>query len=244
MSDFDRPTSTLYERPSRRRPAGGRPTGSRLGDRIARTITGIDRSRPELADWEADGELEYAVEDRTQPIWDQTDERYPRARNGYDPDAVERHVAELERELAELRTNRNPSEAVAVEIEKIGEQTSSILLLAHDQAQKLKREAQDQADRCLADAAANAVKMTEDAKRKLGELDTETDSVWQERSRLLQDARGVAGALLTLVDEAAERFPSEAEKSATGSHPKPIAAAEVATAEISAVLDEPEDPQE
>lgn len=226
MSDFDRPASTLYERPARRRPAG-----NRIGDRLARTFGGFERTRAEVPEWESDGELEY-VEDETQVVWEPQDARYPRSRNGYDPMAVDRHVAELEREVAMLRT-REPAESVATEIERIGEKTSSILLLAHDQAQEIKRDAQEQADRCLADAAGNAVKITEDAKRRLRQLDLETDAVWQERTRLLLDARNVATALFTLVEEAAERFPAEGERT----QPVPISAeaSEPATSESDAI---------
>ena len=40
-------------------------------------------------------------------------------------------------------------------------------------------------------------------------LDSETDSVWRERERLLEDARNVGLALIALAEEAAERFPAE-----------------------------------
>ncbi len=175
MSTVPPRRSTSGPRPA----AASRSAGTRLGDRLARTFAGLQNAgrhelpeRSEVAeapDWEGDGDYEYTVEDHTQPLWefDDSQDRYPRIRNGYDPIAVDRHVAELEREIDGLRGHQQPSQAVAEEIEKIGEQTSSILLMAHEQAQAIKREAQEQADRCLGDAAANAVKMTEDAKRKL-----------------------------------------------------------------------------
>ena len=52
----------------------------------------------------------------------------------------------------------------------------------------------------VADAAENAVAITEQAQRKLESLDVETDVVWQERARLLEDARTVAGELVALVE--------------------------------------------
>jgi hypothetical protein len=51
--------------------------------------------------------------------------------------------------------------------------------------------------------------MTASAKRKLAELDSETDSIWRERARLLDDARDVGLALIALAEEALERFPAE-----------------------------------
>jgi hypothetical protein len=82
-------------------------------------------------------------------------------------------------------------------------------VVAHDKAHETTRLAQEQADRCVADAASNAVALTEDAKRRLQSLDMETDTVWQERTRLLDDARAVGAALIALIDEAEARFPEE-----------------------------------
>ena len=54
--------------------------------------------------------------------------------------------------------------------------------------------------------------MTEDAKRKLRQLDTETDAVWAERGRLIEDVRNVATALFSLAEDAADRFPEDADR--------------------------------
>src|ERR1019366_3842950 len=119
--------------------------------------------------------------------------------------AVDEHVAELERELSQLRASERSDSSVAAEIERIGEQTSAILFVAHDQAQ-------EQADRCVADAAANAVAISEEASRRLRQLDGETDSVWRERARLIDDVRHVSGDLATLAQEANDRFPAEPDR--------------------------------
>ncbi len=108
--------------------------------------------------------------------------------------------------------------SITDELERIGEQTASILVVAHDQAHETTRLAQEQAERCVADAAANAVA---DHRRgqgsKLRELDAETDAVWRERERLLEDVRTVSAALANLADQASERFPAAEPASATGS---------------------------
>ena len=61
------------------------------------------------------------------------------ARQGYDCVAVDEHVADLERELieldrelADLRARTPSGRQVEAEIHRIGEQTSTILLAAHD----------------------------------------------------------------------------------------------------------------
>jgi hypothetical protein len=153
--------------------------------------------------------------------------RFPIARQGYDCLAVDEHIAELERELAELDEellqlrSRPPVEnEVAAEIHRIGEQTSSILLTAHDKAQETTRRAQDEAERCVADAAANALAITEGANRQLREI---------ERKLFVQDIRNIAGALSSLAEDAeTEAGPSSSQ---VGS-PPPVRA------------DEPQEPYE
>src|SRR6185312_10487546 len=120
--------------------------------------------------------------------------------------------AALEREMDDLRAQRSPAPAVEEELERLGEETSAILRVAHEQAAEITRRAQTQADRCVSDAAANAVAMTEDAKRKLRQLDTETDAVWAERGRLIEDVRNVATALFSLAEDASDRFPEDGDR--------------------------------
>ncbi|MGA2013618.1 MAG: DivIVA domain-containing protein [Solirubrobacteraceae bacterium] len=155
----------------------------------------------------AGGPREPEPEPELQP--DEVAPAFPLARFGYSRVAVDARVHELERELAELRAQgRQQPISITEEIERIGEQTASILVVAHDQAGETTRRAQEQAERCIADAAANAVAMTNDAKQRLQELDAETEAVWRERERLLDDVRTVSAALATLADEASDRFPA------------------------------------
>ena len=137
------------------------------------------------------------------------DAHFPVGPIGYNRSAVDERIAELEHELEQLRATTEPPVSITDEIERLGEQTASILVVAHDQAHETTRAAREQADRCLADAAASAAAMTENAKRKLGDLDNETDAIWRERARLLDDARDVGLALIALAEEALERFPGE-----------------------------------
>jgi DivIVA protein len=150
---------------------------------------------------------------------------FPVGRLGYNRAAVDARIAELEAELAELRAIP-PQPSITEEIERLGEQTASILVVAHDQAhettrlahekaQETTRLAQEQADRCIADAASNAVAITEKAKRELKELDEETDTVWRERTRLLEDALTVGQQLGALSEEATARFPAEGKPAGT-----------------------------
>lgn len=212
MSGFDRPGVTLDE-PAKRRSPGSRLAD--LGDRLARTFSTSDQTLPNRE--VENGEVEFPLDGGRPVPWDdQALPRFPIAKKGYDCSAVDEHVADLERELveldrevADLRAGTAASGEVATEIERIGEQASAILLAAHDGAQETTRAAQAQADRCIADAAANAIAITTKANRELGDLESEKTSVYRERALLLEDIRRVGAALSSLADDAPEHFVPE-----------------------------------
>ena len=212
MSDFERSGTTVDEPAKRRSPENW---FADMGDRLARGFNSFDRPQAEEPEWEVYDERG-GVDQPTAPVdalpWDSDRKRFPTVLHGYDRDAVDAHVAALEREVEELRDQRSPAPAVEAEIERVGEETSAILRVAHEQATEITRRAQSQADRCVADAAANAVAMTKEAKRNLRQLDSETDAVWAERGRLIEDVRNVATALFSLAEDAADRFPEDGER--------------------------------
>ena len=211
MSGLDEPGTTLDE------PAKQRSMSSRfgdLGDRLARTFAPVDPIGEDSPIQRTNGATELpAVRESVPRRRELVVRRFPIARRGYDHHAVDQYVAELERELAELRAG---SPSVTAEIERIGEHTAEILSLAHEKAQETTRGAQAEADRCLANAASNAIAITEEAKRQLAEVDSDTDAVWRERARLIDDVRSVATALFSLADEAGERFAAEPERGEPG----------------------------
>ena len=213
MSDPDTPDATVDE-PGKQRSASSR--FAELGERVARRFGTVDHGADTSSgepggEWEDDESAspEPVVVART-PLAPPLVPLFPTARHGYDRSAVDEHIAELEREIAGLRGAS--ASAVATEIERIGEQTAAILRTAHEQAQETTRRGQLQADHVLSAAAANAVAITEDATQQLRRLDSDTDSVWRERGRLIEDVRIIATALLALAQDAAERFPAEPEK--------------------------------
>ncbi|HET6864885.1 MAG TPA: DivIVA domain-containing protein [Solirubrobacteraceae bacterium] len=218
MSDFER-SGMAYDEPAKRRSPGT--FFADLGDRLAKGFTAIDRPADEEPEWDPhDSYEEYEEHDQPTAVadalpWEQDHhrKRFPTALHGYDRDAVDAHLAALEREMAELRAQRSPASAIEEELERLGAETSAVLRVAHEQAAEITRRARVQADRCVADAAANAVAMTEDAKNKLRQLDTETDAVWAERGRLIEDVRNVATSLFSLAEDASDRFPEDGDRS-------------------------------
>jgi cell division septum initiation protein DivIVA len=182
-------------------PADGEPEEGEAMDRRA-----VDR---EPAERQPVGrELRAEPRRETPPTEPDDPSRFPLAPFGYNRAAVDEHLATLERELEQLRAKDAPMASITEELERIGEQTASILVVAHDQAHETTRMAQEQAERCVADAAANAVAMTEEAKKRLRDIDNETDAIWRERERLLEDVRVVSAALASLADQASARFPA------------------------------------
>jgi len=217
MSDFER-SGMAYDEPAKRRSPGT--FFADLGDRLAKGFTAIDRPADDEPRWDPHEDPYDPYDEPDQPTvaadvpaWEQDRKRFPTALHGYDRDAVDTHLAALEREMADLRAQRSPAPAIEEELERLGAETSAVLRVAHEQAAEITRRAQVQADRCVADAAANAVAMTEDAKRKLRQLDTETDAVWAERGRLIEDVRNVATSLFSLAEDASDRFPEDGDRS-------------------------------
>src|SRR5579862_396120 len=193
-----------------------RPAGERLAnfrERVSRALQSLDRGpvpHPPQHPLE-EGERHPLAADLGEPL----DELpagatgFPVGPLGYNRAAVDERIAALEQELEELRATTPPAASINEEIERLGEQTASILVVAHDQARETTRLAQEEADRRIAEAGASADAITREARRQLDALDNETDVVWRERMRLLDDARSIGQALIALADEAAGRFPPE-----------------------------------
>ncbi len=214
MNNFHRPHGGLQEADAPEDAV--RSPFSDLAGRFANWMTGAER----LPMDETAPEREPVTRDREEPpaaSGGEDSTRFPLAPFGYNRSAVDEHLASLERELDDLRIKQAPAASITDELERIGEQTASILVVAHDQAHETTRLAQEQAERCVADAAANAVQITAEAKAKLRELDAETDAVWRERERLLEDVRVVSAALANLANQASERFPAAEPASSAGS---------------------------
>ncbi|HEY1510104.1 MAG TPA: hypothetical protein VGF93_13930 [Solirubrobacteraceae bacterium] len=217
MTEHDRPGATA-DRPAKHKQASSKLAD--LGDRLARTFAPVERvertPKTPAEPWDVATEAHFAVSDGADAPWEDDESTFPIVRHGYDRHAVDHYLNELEQEIDELRIQRKPEPTVSDEIKKIGEQAAAILQTAHQQAAETTRKAREEAEKCLSDAAANALAMNDDAKTKLRTLDSETDSVWRERSRLIDDVRSVATALFSLAEEATDRFPAEGDKRGGG----------------------------
>lgn len=184
------------------------------------TPTGASTATPTASDGPIRPELDDDPDDADDARDAAAGSRFPTAALGYNRQAVDQRIAALEAELERLREAVDPPVSITEEIERLGEQTASILVVAHDKAHETARAAQARAARAVTEAAHNAERITAEAQRRLRVLDEETDAVWRERERLLDDVRTVSAALVSLADDATARFPAAPEPSAPA---KPVA---------------------
>jgi cell division septum initiation protein DivIVA len=134
---------------------------------------------------------------------------FPLVIRGYDRRMVEEHVELLTGRLAELEALQSPSVAVQEALERVAADTGSILKEAHETADGVLSRAQAEAERMMREAREEAERTIASAEARVRQLAIDTDSLWQERMRLIDDSRAVAASLAGLADQAADRFPPE-----------------------------------
>ncbi len=154
------------------------------------------------------------------PVPIAADVDFPLVLRGYDRLAVDAYVKKTTQLVAELQATRSPEAAVRRAIERVGEQISGILQRSHETAAQITTQSRSEAEERLEVARREAANIVEDAERRVRELDAETDRIWVERHRIVDDARELAAQLNALADDAGERFPAAEE--AAG--PAPVAA--------------------
>lgn len=134
------------------------------------------------------------------------DREFPLALRGYDRQAVDAYMQKTSRLIAELQTTHSPEIAVRRALERVGEEVASILGRAHEAAEQITTRSRVEAENRLQAAHREARKITTEAKRQLTELDADTDRIWEERARIVEETSELAAQLVGIADEAAERF--------------------------------------
>jgi cell division septum initiation protein DivIVA len=125
---------------------------------------------------------------------------FPLAIRGYERRSVDEYLDATSARLAELEALQSPSVAVKEALERVADDTGGILKEAHESADGVLSRAREEADRLIASAEAQVRQMAID-----------TDALWQERMRLIEDAQIVAASLAEIAEVAAGRFPAEEE---------------------------------
>jgi hypothetical protein len=187
------------------RPAGGEPSGlgARLGRFFSTTFSPVKSSEDPLQET-----VEFTPED-VEAVEGAWTPRFATVWRGYDPAAVEEYIGALENELTAARAEHTPEYAIREEIDRIGNDTAAILRVAHEKADAIASRAHAQADLLMAEAQAQAEATTRDAEARRRTFDADADLIWRERTRLIDDTRKLADCMLSVADDAVERFPPE-----------------------------------
>ncbi len=135
---------------------------------------------------------------------------FPVALRGYDRLAVDAYVRQTSQIVAELQATRSPEAAVRRALERVGEQISGILQRAHDTAEEITSQSRREGEERLEHARIEAAEIVASANQRVKDLDADTDRIWIERHRIVDDARELAQQLTALADGAAARFPEVA----------------------------------
>jgi cell division initiation protein len=144
------------------------------------------------------------------PVPAVADVEFPSALRGYDRLAVDAYVQKTSQLVAELQATRSPDAAIRRALERVGAEVSGILQRAHEAAAQITYQSRSEAEDRLEAARQEAAQIVTAAEERVRELDAETDRIWAERHRIVEDTRDLARELLALTDSAANSFPAEA----------------------------------
>ena len=133
---------------------------------------------------------------------------FPVALRGYERMAVDAYVQRTSQLVAELQATRSPDAAIRRALERVGEQISGVLQRAHDTAEQITAQSRSEAEDRVERSRVEAAEIAAAAQQRVSDLDADTDRIWAERNRIVEDARDLAAQLLGLASTAAERFPA------------------------------------
>jgi DivIVA domain-containing protein len=137
---------------------------------------------------------------------------FPVVLRGYDRDAVDAFVNEVNRVIAELQTRQSPQSAIRHALDQVSDETRGILERAHETADEITARSRAQADDRLQWAEREARDAIAAATERVHDLEGDAERVWQERQALIDDVRKIAEELTAVADDAGVRFPVEPEE--------------------------------
>jgi DivIVA domain-containing protein len=163
------------------------PRAANTGDENAAAATGRE------------GRSDGAAQPKSRVPADIRNVSFPASMRGYDRAAVDAYVRRANRVIAELEVTQSPQAAVRHAVERVSEQTKTILEEARESAEKITATARAEADEILAAAKAEAAELVVNA-------GDEADRVRAEAEQLIANARAEAERILgTANAQAAER---------------------------------------
>lgn len=128
---------------------------------------------------------------------------------GYDRREVDAFVERTAERLDVALAARTPDGAVKQALDRLGEETSSVLQRAHQIADEVTARSRAAADDRRMQAEQEAAAIQQAVEARVAAFDAELETLWQERQRLINDIDRISEQLRALVTEADERFPEE-----------------------------------
>jgi DivIVA domain-containing protein len=140
---------------------------------------------------------------------------FPVALRGYDRDAVDAYVQDVNRIIAELQVGRSPKSAIRHALDQVSEETRGILERAHETADEITARSRAQADDRVQLAQREARDAIAAATDRVQRLDADAERVWEERRKLIDDVQRISAELAELAADAHMRFPAEPDAETT-----------------------------
>ena len=137
---------------------------------------------------------------------------FPVVLRGYDREAVDAYVREVDRVISDLDAGRSPQSAIRHALDQVSEETRGILERAHETADEITARSRAQADDRLQWAEREARDAIAAATERVHDLEADAERVWDERQSLIEDVRRIAEELSAVADDAGVRFPAEPEE--------------------------------
>jgi cell division initiation protein len=134
---------------------------------------------------------------------------FPVVLRGYDRDAVDAYVREVNRVIEDLEARQSPQSAIRHALDEMSEETKGILERAHETADEITSRSRAQADDRLQWAEREARDAIAAATERVHDLEADAERVWEERQTLIDDVRRIAHELNGVADDAGVRFPVE-----------------------------------
>ncbi len=129
---------------------------------------------------------------------------FPIAMRGYDRDAVEAYVRRVNRVIAELEVTRSPQAAVRHAVERVSEQTKTILDEARESAEKITTTAEAEAEEIVAQSKQHSADLVVSAS-------TEADRIRAESDELVSRSKAESEKIVADAEEEAARRRQDAE---------------------------------
>lgn len=151
------------------------------------------------------------------------DADFPIVLRGYDRQSVDRYVEEMAQLLDSLEATQTRETVVQRALDEVGEQTSGILQRAHETAEEITARSRAKAEGRLQRAEREADLLRRDADDYADRIVADTRVLWEERQRLIEEMRQLADEVLGTADDAAERLgePEMLRRRPAEPHPDP-----------------------